>query len=77
MPKCKSMTFFQGSDPLQNKGKERMTWDNIGAPKVTIPARSHDFNSIEHISISRRWNYIMMHWKKRSCTKILTVFQPE
>lgn len=47
MPKCKSITFFKGSDPLQNIGKERTTWDNIGTRKVTIPARSHDFNSIE------------------------------
>ena len=41
--------FLQDGDPLQNSVKSTSTWDEAGAQKFTIPARSSGLNPIEHV----------------------------
>ena len=41
--------FLQDGDPSQNSVKARSAWDEVGARKFTIPARSPDLNPIENI----------------------------
>ena len=41
--------FLQDDDPSQNSVKARSTWDEVGARKFTIPARSPNLNPIENI----------------------------
>ena len=41
--------FLQDGDPSQNSVKARSTWDEIGARKFTIPARSLDLNPIKNL----------------------------
>ena len=41
--------FLQDGDPSQNSVKARSAWNEVGARKFTIPARSPDLNPIENI----------------------------
>ena len=41
--------FLQDGDPSQNSVKARSAWDEVGARKFTIPAKSSDLNPIENI----------------------------
>ena len=48
-PNPKGKLFLQDGDPSQNSCKARSAWDQIGARKFSIPARSPDLNPIENI----------------------------
>ena len=45
----KGKLFLQDGDPSQNNVKARPAWDEVGARKFTIPARSPDLNPTENI----------------------------
>ena len=45
----KGKLFLQDGDPSQNSCKARTAWDEEGARKFSIPARSPDLNPIENI----------------------------
>ena len=41
--------FLEDGDPSQNIVKARSAWNEFGARKFTIPARSSDLNLIKNI----------------------------
>ena len=47
--KPRGKLFLQDGDPSQNRVKARSAFDEVGARKRTIPARSPDLNPIENI----------------------------